>query len=389
MSAVRPLALILVALVLASFACSSGAGGPPQGFTIVYTAPGSAASDAGAEASADAPGESAADAPPADGGADAVTDLSAEVGTDAGVEAPSDVSAGADGSAEAGADAPAEAGADAPVEAGADAPTVVSPGPVFRSIRGSGPGSAWALGDDGMAVHLNGSTWTPVSTRTTATLGGLSMFTISNAYAVELGGARVLGWSGGSWSPIGADRADRAAAATFGVASNDVWVAGNGVEHWDGKTWTQEVPSGALYTSLFASFETDLWAVGPGGIQHYDGKTWTAMTPPSGAGTLRAVWVSQLWDTWIVGDGGTVLHWDGSSISQLASGTMKNLTCISGSSAIDVWVGGQDGTLQNWNGTQWVSYTPPGAHTINDVWRAQDAYVYLVDDAGAIMQLVP
>ena len=264
-------------------------------------------------------------------------------------------------------------------------------GPAFHSVRGSGPGAAWAVGEQGTAVRLVGDTWTPVDTGSTATLGGLSSFSVANAFAVELGGARVLAWNGQAWGPLGADRAERNALATFGLSSKQAWVVGDGIERWDGQSWTPEVASGATYSSIFASFVTDIWAVGPGGIQHYDGKAWSPVAAPSGAGALSGVWVSALWDAWFVGAGGTVLHWNGTALAALPSGTTKDLTCVTGTSAIDVWAGGQDGTLVHWNGTQFITYTTPAGagHTINDVWRALDTDVLIVDDTGAVTRFVP
>ena len=258
----------------------------------------------------------------------------------------------------------------------------------FHSVRGSSPGAAWAVGEGGMAVELAGSVWNPAATGSTATLGGLSMVTFDAALAVELGGARVLGWDGRAWAPLGADRADRAAAATFGFSPQDAWVAGDGVEHFDGTSWTQEVASGARFTSIFGSFRTDVWAVGLGGVQHYDGTRWSPVTPPAGTPPLAAVWASQLWDAWFVGAQGTILHWNGSTLMPFPSVTTVDLTCVTGTSASDVWAGGKDGTLLNWDGNQWNVYTSPAGHTITDVWRPFDDDVYFVDDTGAVTRFV-
>jgi hypothetical protein len=263
--------------------------------------------------------------------------------------------------------------------------------PSFRAVAGSGPSSGLAVGEDGAAALLRGSTWAPVDTGTTATLGGVSMSTGVSALAVELGGARVIGWNGRAWGPMGADRADRAAAATFGLAVDDAWVAGNGIEHWDGQSWTQEVPSGATYTSLSGSFRTDVWAVGPGGIQHYDGKAWSAVSAPSGSGALAGVFVSALWDAWFVGAAGTILHWDGTALTSVASMTTKDLTCVGGTAADDVWAGGKDGTLLHYDGATWTPYATPAGdgHTVYGVWRAFDSDVFIVDDTGTITRYVP
>jgi hypothetical protein len=260
--------------------------------------------------------------------------------------------------------------------------------PAFRSVRGSGAGAAWAVGEAGTAVQLAGYTWTAIATGSTATLGGLAALDVAHAFAVELGGVRVLAWDGRAWAPLGADRADRAAAATFALATNDVWVAGDGVEHWDGQVWSQQIASGSTFTSLSGSFDTDVWAVGPGGVRHYDGHAWSLVASPVTA-TLAAVWASGLEDVWLVGAAGTVLHGSQTFLTLLASGTTKDLTSVAGTADDDVWVGGQDGTLLHWDGAQWTQVVTPAAHTITALWTALGADVLLVDDTGAVTRFVP
>jgi hypothetical protein len=330
----------MLALAVVAPACSSGVDVPP-GFSIAYMAPG------------------------ADGGT--ATDADADAATDA--------------------DAAADAATDGEADAGASADAETRP--AFRSIAGSGAGYAWAVGDLGMSVHLGGSTWTPVPTGTTATLGGLSVLDVGHVFAVELGGARVLAFDARGWAPLGADRAGRAAAATFALAPNNVWVAGDGIEHWDGRAWTQQVPGGARFTSLFGSFNTDVWAAGPGGIQHYDGHAWTALTPPADAGAIAGVWVSALYDAWLVGAKGTVVHWNGNVLTLLPTMTNKDLTAIAGTVPGDVWVGGEAGTLLHWDGAQWTSYLTPARRTITDLWAALDDQIFFVDDTGAVTRFNP
>ncbi|HEX4403763.1 MAG TPA: hypothetical protein VH560_02975 [Polyangia bacterium] len=262
--------------------------------------------------------------------------------------------------------------------------------PAFRSVRGTGPGSAWAVGEHGRAVALAGGKWIAVDSGTTATLGGLSMIDIGHAVAAELGGPRVDAWNGHAWGPLGADRADRAAAATWTTGVDDVWVVGNGIEHWDGTSWTQQVPSGSTFTSISGSFPTDVWAVGPGGVRHYDGKTWSPVAVPSSVGALTAVWVSSLENAWVVGAGGTVLESAGNAFLVLPTGPKADLTAVTGTSITDVWVGGADGTLSHWDGSAWSEISSPANRPITDLWTAEGADgVLFVDDTGTVTSYVP
>jgi hypothetical protein len=266
--------------------------------------------------------------------------------------------------------------------------------PAFRSVRGTGPGDGWAVGEGGRAAALADGTWIAVDSGTTATLGGLSMIDVGHAVAAELGGARVDAWDGHAWAPLGADRADRAAAATWTIDSKDVWVVGNGIEHWDGTSWTQQVPGGAgaasTFTSISGSFSTDVWAVGPAGVEHYDGTAWAPVTVPASTGTPAAVWVSSLENAWVVGAGGSVIESAGTSFVVLPTGPKADLTAVTGTSITDVWVGGVDGTLAHWDGSTWTETVSPAGRPVTDMWTAEGADgVLFVDDTGTVTSYVP
>jgi hypothetical protein len=260
----------------------------------------------------------------------------------------------------------------------------------FHALDGTGAGNVWAVGEAGATVRLTGSTFTLVPTPSTASLTGVAAFDVSRAFAAESGGPNAFAWSDGTatWAPLGVPRAERKAAATWATATNDLWVAGDGIEHWDGTTWTTAVASGSSFAALSGSFGTDVWAVGAGGVQHYDGHAWTAVPLPGDAPGLTAVWTSSLFDTWIVGAGGVVLHWNGTNLARVTSETTKNLTSVSGSSPDDVWAGGQDGTLLHWNGASWIAHTTPTGRTIEDVWTAPGSAVLFVDGSGAVQRYV-
>jgi hypothetical protein len=258
---------------------------------------------------------------------------------------------------------------------------------VLHSVRGTGAGTGWAVGDMGLALVLSGNNWTEVPSGSTATLGGLSALDSSHAYAVELGGDRVLAWNG-HWAPLGDDRAGRAAAATFAAATNDVWVVGDGIEHWDGTQWTQQVPPGTTFTSIAGSFSNDVWAVGPTTVQHYDGKAWTTKNIPAGTPALAAVWATSQFDVWIAGAEGTLLRSGGGSLARITSGTTTDLTCVGGGDPTDIWFGGKDGTLSWLNGAAFTPLGTPSGTTVHDLWKPQNGDLMLVDDTGTVVRYV-
>ncbi|HVZ74155.1 MAG TPA: hypothetical protein VHJ20_17370 [Polyangia bacterium] len=260
--------------------------------------------------------------------------------------------------------------------------------PALRAINGTGAGNVWAVGDDGLTISQSGGEFQVApSPGVTSGLGGLSAFDIHHTFAVEAAGATVFAWSNNQWSPLGATRADRAAAATWAADASDVWVAGNGIEHWDGTTWTLQVSTGT-FSALSGSFRTDVWAVGAGGIEHWNGSTWTAIPAPTTAGALTGVWTADQFDTWIVGGKGTVLFWNGATLTQLPTQSTLDLTSVSGTSNNDVWAGATDGTLLHWDGTSWTTRQSTAGKPIIDLWTSPGADVLFVDGSGAVGRYV-
>jgi hypothetical protein len=330
-----PRAYLLPAVVtfaLAVAACSAGGAGRPAGFSVAYSPPGY---DAGAP--------DAGDGGAADGGEDGGA-------SDAGAS---------DGGASFGA-------------------------PILRAIAGSGAGNAWAVGDDGAAVRLSGNTFTAMDTGLGVSLGGLTVLDVAHAYAVERGGPRVFAWMGRSWAAMGEPRADRVGAATWAASSKDVWAAGDGIDRWSGTAWAQQVPGGAVFTSMAGSFDTDVWAVGPGGAQHWNGSTWSAAPMPPETPPLTGVWVGGLYDAWVVGAAGTVLHWTGSTFTKLVAPTTTDLTCITGTGTFDIWIGGRGGLLLHWDGNDWSQFSSPAGRTIQSIWTSLGGDVFFVDGAPTI-----
>jgi len=119
-------------------------------------------------------------------------------------------------------------------------------------LWGFSASDAWAVGQAGVLVHWNGSTWTAVSSGTTAKLSGLR-----------------------------------------GAASNDVWAAGINqtpnitdrevVIHWNGTSWAAAPkPAGALLSAIWGRATDDLWGTSNQSAFHWNGTTWQLTTAASG-----------------------------------------------------------------------------------------------------------
>jgi hypothetical protein len=94
-------------------------------------------------------------------------------------------------------------------------------------------------------------------------------------------------WDGQKWTPLKVPYLYQGQPfyhpieAVFALASNDVWFGGNGLEHWDGKQFSNVDAvnpfwSGNSMQRIWASSDNDIYIVGSGGtIAHYASGTWT------------------------------------------------------------------------------------------------------------------
>ncbi len=129
----------------------------------------------------------------------------------------------------------------------------------------------------------------------------------------------VLHWDGSSWTDAGFESGPYLMGLS-GSGANDVWVVGDVTSHWDGRAWSQPVPSQGLLSAVWAQSPDNAFAVGVGTgglpIMHWDGNTWSEMVTDIGGDLLNDVWGTGANDVYVLGglgDGGgkNVLHFDG------------------------------------------------------------------------------
>jgi hypothetical protein len=165
----------------------------------------------------------------------------------------------------------------------------------FRAVKAFSATDAWAVGRNGdtffagtLAMHWDGSTWTPVATPSPGTrenvLTSVSGSGPNDVWAVGYYrdlpyGNRdrhplALHWNGTAWSQVAAP--DLGARVTVlqdvtALSPTNAWAVGytSGAtvsavaEHWDGSAWTAEtVPALGTFAAITAVSATDLWAVG-------------------------------------------------------------------------------------------------------------------------------
>lgn len=182
------------------------------------------------------------------------------------------------------------------------------------------PNDVWAVGDGGLAVHFDGTSWT--TSQTPAGTGYLNAVWASGAsdvWAVGTTGT-ILHYDGKQWSSS-FNNAMYDLNGVFGLDSRTVWAVGStstatpgpGEFHkWDGTSWKPVSTgiTGKLY-GVWASAANDLYATGVGGlILHFNGATWSSSTPTTN--DLRFIWGTGPNLFFAVGNNATLLRNTGS-----------------------------------------------------------------------------
>ncbi len=147
---------------------------------------------------------------------------------------------------------------------------VVFPSDNYNAAWGTG-GSTWIVGD-GTIVRCQTTTSCAIDGSGSA-LYGVWGTSATNIYAVGAGG-KILHFNGTSWSSMSSPTSARLSRVS-GSSASDVWAAGDTVLlHFDGSTWkavTSSISNGVIfpgYQTPTNAFETGLWAASAGEVYY-------------------------------------------------------------------------------------------------------------------------
>lgn len=209
-------------------------------------------------------------------------------------------------------------------------------------------------------IHWDGHVWSSLNTGTFAS----SIHGVASDDVWASGFSRILHWDGASWSVAHTDDAfTDSYVDVWELPSGDVVVGGMAsdvggkVWRFDGTTLTDlGFPSQAntYVIAVYATSDTDVWAVAGDGAYHFDGSTWEVRQSTWG---MADVWGAGPDDVWVLNQAQTqVAHWDGSHFTQesVPGAWLPYRMAASGS---EIWVTGSDGSIH--------TAAPPGPGT----WR--------------------
>lgn len=140
----------------------------------------------------------------------------------------------------------------------------------------------FAVGNSGVILRYNGTTWTAMTSSTTSNLFGVFVVSASEAWAVGASGD-ILRWNGSSWSLNNSTATQQLNAISMvdtngdGLADFGVAVGNSGrIMVYNGSTWSAVSSGSANYFAVGVIDENDAWVAGASGnMSHWDGSTWT------------------------------------------------------------------------------------------------------------------
>jgi hypothetical protein len=251
----------------------------------------------------------------------------------------------------------------------------------------------WAVGDDGVILHWDGSAWMQMSSPVATTLESVDMVSDTDGWAVGHDGT-ILQWDGSEWitttSPVA-----HALYSVDMISATDGWAVGLATTlHWNGDAWIEvsnslsEVAYEALHSVSMVS-STYGWAVGAGHdpimpsyhiLVHWNGSEWTQVASPVDAGVSESVAMVSATDGWAVG--WELMRWGGAAWTVKSSLSGNSVAMYS---ATHGWIVGDGGAIRKYDGDSWSGLTSPTTETLNSVVTLSIADSWAVGENGVIL----
>ncbi|MGB5925597.1 MAG: hypothetical protein WBH01_05830 [Dehalococcoidia bacterium] len=226
----------------------------------------------------------------------------------------------------------------------------------LHDIWANSASDIFAVGDNGVIVHYDGSSWHKMNSGVTSSLSSVWGSSSSDVFVTT--GGTILHYDGSTWSEM----------ATGGYGAGDVWgssasdvyaVGGKRILHYDGGSWTEIVGTGSSHSryGVWASSSSDVFVIGSGGrVEHYDGSTWTLMDNLDSA-FLLTIWGSSSSDVFAGGDKRAVFHYDGSTWRRMSlphSTHNDQIVSFWGSSPSNIFAVSNTNAIYRYDGSAWT-----------------------------------
>jgi hypothetical protein len=244
---------------------------------------------------------------------------------------------------------------------------------VIRSLWGFSSNDIYAVGEVGLILHYDGSTWTRMSSPTQMHLRGVWGTAGDNVYAVG-DGCAILHFDGGSWSLEACPAPNAELRGIWGSGPHDIWAVGmyGVLLHGDGVSWTRvDLGTESNLEAVHGTSDANVYAVGHAYyrsvVLHFDGSAWSS-TPVSNVGALGGVWVAADNHVFVTAPSGVLIHNDGSGWRSVSVGyNVGSGKGIWGSHSANVYAAYDDGYIARYDGI-YARSTRVSLNRLYDVW---------------------
>lgn len=274
-----------------------------------------------------------------------------------------------------------------------------------RALWGAGPADVYAANNTGI-LHYNGSSWSHVAAARWRAMYDVYGTSASNVWAVGENGM-IMRFNGTSWT---AWRFDGTSVTPYDLntwalpgqkvnlrsvfpipGTSMIGIVGDGGTAlvYDGtsfSTWTiYNTGDSSAITNVWGTSYFDLYiTTADGRLQHFDGNNLTTVAGVTAPGGMNSVWGTASNNVYAVGGGGMVWRYNGSSWSRIRLPTRATLYTVYGTSASNVFVAGSDGALYRYNGTTWTPEKHASDGQVFGFWAASNGDTFLAGAGGLI-----
>jgi len=235
-------------------------------------------------------------------------------------------------------------------------------------VYGTSASNVWAVGENGMILRFNGTTWT----------------------AWRFDGTSVTPYNLNTWDLPGQKITLRSVFPIPGTSMIGIVGDGGTALVYDGasfSTWSiYNTGNNSAITNVWGTSYFDLYITTADGLlQHFDGYNLSTVTGVSAPGGMNSVWGTASNNVYAVGGGGMLWRYNGSSWSRIRLPTRATLYTVYGTAANNVFVAGADGALYRYNGTTWTPEKHGVANTqVHGFWAASTGETFLAGAGGLI-----
>lgn len=249
----------------------------------------------------------------------------------------------------------------------------------------------YAVGDQGVILHSDGSGWSAMDSHTDRLLHGIWGFASDNLYAVGDSGL-IMHYDGANWDSVRWGGDDLF--TIKGIAPDNIYAFGRYgfTLHYNGSSWTQLPPPegvirgfyggwvGPMMSAALGPEERVVIGVGewgtagkPGLFEAISDSTWTPSLSDLSQRVLRAVWGRTAADLFVVGNNGYIAHLDSTGWRTMDDGgTTSHLYAIDGAPGGPVIAVGLQGTILRLDGDRWQPTTGVTSEHLYSVWVSPD-----------------